>query len=522
MRVAPTIGGTASDGTGSGVRQVETSIRQNSTNVYWDGTGWVGEERWLPAAGTAIWSYTATTPAWTDGTEYTIRSRATDPAGNTEIPGAGIRFVFDVTPPAPPFGLTGSPARRWTNVNNFTETWTNPFDVSGIAGAYYRLDSAAAHPTDGIFVNTSDRITDIIVPEDGKHDLYLWLVDKAGNVSQLNRNIDPQVFWYDGTPPSSAVAFTPPLPANGWYSATVTAAFQGEDPVGGSGLEAVSHRIDGSPWSTEPTAQITTEGRHEISHYAQDVAGNWEPVRLAMLGLDMTPPTISLTPARPPQADGWYTAPITFTLNVADSLSGNPQAYYRINGGAWQNGLQLQVTTDGAYQIEYFGEDAARNRSATGTFQAKLDSAPPFTAYLIEGTQGQNGWYTSPLTVKLIATDTVAGVATTYYRINTGAWQTGSQFQLAGDGFYTLAFYSVDAAGNTETGFPLQLKIDSAAPGAPTAVETAPGRLEPRQPLQRAVGQSHRLERHRRGILSDGRRAVHRHRRHLLAADQPA
>ena len=67
-------------------------------------------------------------------------------------------------------------------------------------------------------------------------------------------------------------------------------------------------------------------------------------------------------PGRPPQADGRYTAPITFTLNVADSLSGNPQAYYRINGGAWQNGLQLQVTTDGSYQIEYFG----RTPPATG------------------------------------------------------------------------------------------------------------------------------------------------------------
>ena len=80
----------------------------------------------------------------------------------------------------------------------------------------------------------------------------------------------------------------------------------------------------------------------------------------------------------------------------------------------------------------------------------------------------------------------------------------GSQFLLSGDGFYTLLFYEVDAAGNTETGFPLQLKLDTAAPGAPTAAETAPDRLEPCEPFQRAMGQSHRPERPGRGILPDG------------------
>ncbi len=677
LKVAPTIGGTASDGAGSGVSLVAISIRQSAGNLYWNGAGWVSGEQWLAATGATAWTYSATAPPWTDGASYTIRSRATDAAGQTETPAAGASFTFDTTPPAvtlmapnggelwaggqshaitwtasdavglapvpialsvsydagatwsvlaaslpntgsfdwtppvidnnrvlvqveaidqagnrgsdrsdmvftldsttpaaplnlvanpvswtnaagftvawtnppdvspvagawykldtpptsandgvyvagaaltsiaditpaadgvhpiyvwlqdtlgrasqgnaavttlyldrmapaPPFGLAGNPARRWTNSNSFAETWTNPVDLSGIIGAYYRLDSAGTSPTDGIFVNAPNRITDIVVPADGKHDLYLWLVDAAGNKSELNRNIDPQVFWYDGTPPSSDVVLTPPLPVNGWYSTTVTAAFQGQDPVGGSGLEGVHHRVDGSPWSTEPAAQITTEGRHEIGYYAQDVAGNWEPVRQLSLSLDLTPPTISLTPARPPQANGWYTLPVTFTLTVADVLSGNPQAYYRINRGAWQNGRQIQAAADGIYQIEYYGQDAAGNRSAIGAFQAKLDSTPPSTAYRIEGSQGQNGWYTSPLTVTLIATDDVAGVSTTHYRINNGGWQTGAQFLLTGDGFYTLLFYSEDAAGNIETGIPLQLKLDTAAPGVPTAVETIP------------------------------------------------
>jgi hypothetical protein len=424
-------------------------------------------------AGAALTSIGDIAPA-TEGA-HPIYVWLQDALGRVNHGNAAVTTLYlDRTAPAPPFGLAGTPARRWTNLNNFTESWTNPFDLSGIAGAYYRLDSAGTDPTDGTFVNTQNRITDIVVPTDGKHDLYLWLVDNAGNKSELNRNIDPQVFWYDGTPPSSAVVLMPPLPANGWYSTTVTVAFQGQDPTGGSGLEGVHHRIDGSDWSSDPTARIAAEGQHEIGYYAQDIAGNWEPVRQLRFGLDLTPPTIALTPARPPQANGWYPQSVTFTLTVADTLSGNPQARYRINRGAWQSGQQILIAADGSHQIEYYGQDAAGNRSGIGSLQVKLDSTPPSTAYLIEGSQGQNGWYTSPLTIKLIATDNVAGVSATYYRINNGAWQTGSQFTLTGDGFYTLLFYSQDAAGNIETGFPLQLKLDSAAPGAPTAVDTSP------------------------------------------------
>ncbi len=398
-----------------------------------------------------------------------------DTLGRANQANAATTTLFlDRTSPAPPFNLNGSPARTWTNVNNFAESWTNPADLSGIVGAYYKLDAAGTSETDGILVNNANSIAGIVAPSDGKHDLYLWLVDAAGNVSHFNRNIDPQVFWYDGTPPSSSMTLTPPLPANGWYSTTVTASFTGQDPTGGSGLQAVSHRLDTGAWNTDPTAQIATEGQHTLSYYAQDVAGNFEAVKLVSFALDLTPPAVTLTPDRLPQASGWYTAAVTLNLNVTDNLSGSPQGYYRINGGAWQTGKLITLPGDGVFLIEYYGQDGARNRSATASLQVGVDTAPPVTAYQVQGAQGQNGWYTSPLTVKLVPSDAVSGIKATYYRLNTGAWQTGSQFQVTGDGYYTLAFYSIDAAGNVETSFPVQVQIDSAAPGAPTAVESAP------------------------------------------------
>ena len=671
------IGGTATDGSGSGVSQVSVSIRDSASGLYWNGVGWAGGEQWLAATGLATWSYAGPEPAWVDGSAYTVRSRTMDAAGNVEIPVAGYSFIYDTTPPAisltapnggeiwaggqtytvtwivtdtvglpltpitlsvsydaganwsviasnlpntgsypwsppgtvntnhalmqaevvdrggnrvsdrsnafftidsspptaplnltatpavwtnvadfsvswtnppnvspvagawykldappltphdgtyvtgtttiaglkpavdgahpiyvwlqdtlgradhsayaiaflqldrtppgPPSDLVGSPARVWTNINSFAEIWTNPLDVSGIVGAYYRLDQPGLSPTDGDFVTTTNTLSGIVMPGDGKHDLYIWLRDAAGNFNHLNWSKDSQVFWYDGTPPTSTLVLNPPLPASGWYSTTVTVSFQGEDAPGGSGLANVPYRVDDGAWELTPTVQIATEGQHTIQYYARDVAGNSEKiVKEQQLALDLTPPLAVLTAARPPEASGWYTAPVTFSLAATDTLSGGPRPYYRLNGGAWQTGAQFGLISDGSYAIDYYGQDAAGNRSTVASAQARLDTTPPATAYLLEGSQGQNGWYTSRLTVKLIATDGGAGVATTYYRINAGPWQTGNQFQLSTDGYYVLEFYSVDSAGNVETSFPVQVKLDTAAPGAPTAVETIP------------------------------------------------
>ncbi len=387
---------------------------------------------------------------------------------------ASATLYLDRIAPSPPSGLAGAPARTWTNANYFSETWSNPTDLSGITGVYYQLNRPGAFPTDGTFAATIGSLTGITVPADGKHDLYIWLVDGAGNVNHLNRNIDPQVFWYDGTWPTATVVMAPVLPANGWYSTTVEATFTGSDPAGGSGLDAVYHQLDDGVWSTAGTQSITTEGAHRLTYYAQDVAGNQSSGDVVTFSLDLTPPTVSLTPARPPAASGWYTASITFRLDATDALSGGAVGYYRLNGGSWQAATTFTLTTEGVYLIEYYGQDAAGNRSAVGSVQVRVDATPPATAYLIEGEQGENGWFTSPLSVTLVPSDNGSGVSATYYQVNNGPWQSGVQFQLTADGYYTLLFYSVDAAANVETAFPVQVKIDSAAPSAPTAVTTIP------------------------------------------------
>jgi len=98
-------------------------------------------------------------------------------------------------------------------------------------------------------------------------------------------------------------------------------------------------------------------------------------------------------------------------------------------------------------------------------FTTVLDVTPPVTTVSFYGTLGNNGWYTSPVTVTLTATDSQSGVMSTMYKIDSGSWTAyASPFAVSDDSNHTVSYYSVDKVGNVETTKTINLKIDRTKP----------------------------------------------------------
>ncbi|MFX1522413.1 MAG: NosD domain-containing protein, partial [Promethearchaeota archaeon] len=111
-----------------------------------------------------------------------------DAAGNVDYSNYAFTQLFlDTLQPEAPISLTADPA-SWTNVNSFNLSWTNPAELSGIVGVYYKLDSTPTSDMDGTYVSWMDiqSLIDITVGSDGVHNVYIWLVDAAGNVDYSN------------------------------------------------------------------------------------------------------------------------------------------------------------------------------------------------------------------------------------------------------------------------------------------------------------------------------------------------
>lgn len=184
---------------------------------------------------------------------------------------------------------------------------------------------------------------------------------------------------------------------------------------------------------------------------------------------DTTPPTLtfgSQTPAANPS--GWNNTRVDFPFTTSDDLSGVQTS---------EPESPLHFLSEGANQTQQVTVTDRAGNTATFTSPAvNIDLTAPSTSAIIPGISGNQQWFTSPVSVTLNASDNLSGVASTFYSINAGSAQTyTTTFSIASDGVYTIEFWSVDVAGNTETHQTRIVRIDSTAPVTQAAVSGTVG-----------------------------------------------
>ncbi len=149
----------------------------------------------------------------------------------------------------------------WTTENVFNLTWTNPADLSGIVGAFYKLDAVPTSNTDGTYVAGAAiaSITGITVSGDGYHILYLWLRDFAGNINfieyssillQVDRTIEAPIN---------------PLASPAGSTSINSFSFAWTNPMDFSGIVGVYYKLDAPPTSNTNGTYVAGIGIHALS-----------------------------------------------------------------------------------------------------------------------------------------------------------------------------------------------------------------------------------------------------------------
>src|SRR6185436_5917430 len=98
--------------------------------------------------------------------------------------------------------------------------------------------------------------------------------------------------------------------SNDWFNHPVAASFSGQDGV--SGIAGCS----------SPTYAGGDSASASLSGTCTDVAGNSSPPASLPLKYDATPPAVTASPDRKPDAHGWYRKPVTFSFAGTDGTSG--------------------------------------------------------------------------------------------------------------------------------------------------------------------------------------------------------
>jgi len=249
--------------------------------------------------------------------------------------------------------------------------------------------------------NTANRTVTFSTP--GSYSLVANCSDGAGNYNDTSVTV---VTIVDVTNPS--IFYNPSTTSAGnhsqnWIFINITASDSNIDTVllEWNGTNESFDNSSGNIYWENKTG--LSDGTYTIKAFVNDTAGNSNSTETRTIFLDTTPPTTTdNAPA------GWQSTPFNVTLTCNDTGSGCSVTSYRVDGGSWQTGTIVEITTDGNHTIQYNSTDALGNIESTKTTYAALDTASPTYIWINKSTSGTTG---DPVEVKINASDNTSGVS---------------------------------------------------------------------------------------------------------------
>jgi peptidoglycan/xylan/chitin deacetylase (PgdA/CDA1 family) len=301
-------------------------------------------------------------------------------------------------------------------------------------------------------------------------------VDNAGNAEAIHT----QLILIDTTAPTSTISCNGSACSSSPYSAAVSVTLAATDDPGGSGVAAIRYTTDGTdPTTTSGTvysAAFTVSATTTVKYRAFDNAGNAEPVNSALIRVDTTAPTSTSSCNGSACSSGFYNSAVSVTLAAADEPGGSGVASIRYT----TNGTDPTATTGTVYggafavaastTVKYRAFDAAGNAEAVNSRLIQIDTVAPTSTIKCNGVGCSGTFYSSTVSVTLIAADNGggSGVASIRYTTNgtdptptTGTVYAGP-FSLSST--TTVKYRSFDAAGNIEPVNAALLQVDTVAP----------------------------------------------------------
>ena len=331
-------------------------------------TGTLGNDGWYRSNVTLNWNVVDPESSFEwPGPTCGQRTVTTDTAGvtytctTTSAGGVASRSVTikrDTVAPTLAFG-TASPAADasgWHQVDVSIPFTTNDA-LSGV------LSTSSASPV--VITGTGSGLKQTVT-----------VTDRAGNSATFTS----AVFNIDRAPPVIQETVTGVLGDNGWYRGNAQVSWTVTD---------TESSVSSSNGCAATSVTTDTAG---VAFTCTATSGGGTASRSVTVKRDATAPQLTFgSPSPPPNSSGWNTGDVEFPFNASDSTSGvastslpNPVV---ITGSG--TGLDAAVVVS----------DIAGNSASFTTPAVNIDRTAPIIQAGINGSVGNNGWYTSDVQI---------------------------------------------------------------------------------------------------------------------------
>lgn len=383
----------------------------------------------------------------------TVSATCTDNAGNTDS--TSKTFKIDTRPPSTTHTKSGTLGNNgwYTSSVTVNLACSDPTPGSGCHHSRTRVDS-------GSWVRGSSRT----ISSDGNHRVDYKSRDYAGNWETY------QTTWVkiDQTPPSQGIPLSGQSGTNGWYVSTVEVTLDCADSA--SGVQSVTYQLDGGSTTTYTGPfDVSSQGSHTVSATCTDYAGH-QDMASKTFKIDSIDPGHTSSTSGTQGDNGWYLGSVSVTLSCADPgtvASGVKAITYSLDGGTVQTYTgPFTVSAEGSTSVASACTDYAGNTATRNTI-VKIDTTTPTVDLTLDGTAGDNGWYTSGVTVTLSCVDPSpgSGATTMTYTVDGGTTKAYSApFTISDDGAHTVEATCQDEAGHKDSRSKA-VHVDQTSPG---------------------------------------------------------
>jgi hypothetical protein len=203
--------------------------------------------------------------------------------------------------------------------------------------------------------------------------------------------------------------------------------------------------LESKPWNSypsQPSSQgcfAATEGDQywERNEVLQEITTTYPPATLSPILQNCT------------LQNGWCVTVPQLGLSASEPISG----YNILAIEGTQNGQTFacpdsscSVTLNqGVNDFSFWALSSWGDSSTMGTLSAKVDSISPTVGLDLNGSNGTNGWFTSPTTVSASGADSGSGLAEVSLSVDSGVWKSSTTLN---EGVYNVSVRAIDNAGN--------------------------------------------------------------------------
>ena len=233
---------------------------------------------------------------------------------------------------------------------------------------------------------------------------------------------------------------------------------KGAENNGGGWVPLVLHRVCANCGGDDPSPSITPATFQAFADWLAQRSASGTVVRTVaqVMSGDAQPATSSARCDSAACGSGWYTGPVSVSLQATDGGSGVAAVRYTLDGSEPTVSSQLYTgpfTVSGTTTVKFRSWDNGDNVEPVRSQRIQIDATAPASSISCNGSACSGTPYEAPVTVALAATDGGSGVAAIRYTLDGSEPTTASP--LYGEPFTvsettTVRYRAWDAAGNVE------------------------------------------------------------------------